>query len=197
MMIRNATFAAALSLLAHSGLTAQASPLPPEVQVQLAVQAIPEPLREGATVQGYDPSGAFVTLREGTHEMICMAPDPAQEDFEVSCHHAGLEPFFARGRELRAQGIVGRDRIQTRLEEVASGALPLPPGTTNHILTGSGFNPDTGEIQNPRLRWVIYVPGTTGADAGLPEQPSGPGVPWLMSAGTPGAHIMITPPGDR
>lgn len=195
MSIRTPFAAFALSLLAPPSLFAQTGPLPPELQIRLAVQAIPETLQEGATVQGYDASGTFVTLREGTNEMICMAPDPEREDFEVSCHQAGLEPFFARGRELRAQGILGRERIRTRLDEVASGDLPLPSGTTNHILTASGFDPETGEIENPSLRWVIYVPGTTGAQAGLAEHPSGPGVPWLMSAGTPGAHIMITPAG--
>lgn len=195
MMIRTPIAAFALTLLAPPALSAQTGPLPTELQIRLAVQAIPETLREGATVQGYDASGAFVTLREGTNEMICMAPDPEREDFEVSCHQAGLEPFFARGRELRAQGIVGSERIRTRLDEVASGRLPLPSGTTNHILTASGFEPETGEIRDPSLRWVIYVPGATGAKTGLAEHPSDPGVPWLMSAGTPGAHIMITPAG--
>jgi len=175
-------------------LAAQTGPLPPELQIRLAVQAIPEPLRAGATVQGWNAAGDFVTLREGTNAMVCMAPDPAREDFEVSCHHEGLEPFFERGRELRAQGITGRERVQARWDEVEAGTLPLPPGTTNHILTGSGFDPETAEVQDPFLRWVVYMPGETGASTGLPEQPVAPGAPWLMFPGTPGAHVMITPP---
>lgn len=175
-------------------LAAQTGPLPPELQIRLAVQAIPEPLRADATVQGWDASGEFVTLREGSNAMICMAPDPSRDDFEVSCHHEGLEPFFARGRELRARGITGRERMQARWDEIDAGTLPLPSGTTNHILTGSGFDPETAEIQDPFLRWVVYMPGETGASTGLPEQPVGPGAPWLMFPGTPGAHVMITPP---
>lgn len=191
-----ATLVASAALATSApALAAQTGPLPPELQIRLAVQAIPEPLRAGATVQGWDESGDFVTLRDGTNEMICMAPDPSREDFEVSCHHEGLEPFFARGRELRAQGVTGGERVQARWDEVEAGTLPLPSGTTNHILTGSAFDPETAEIQDPFLRWVVYMPGETGATTGLPEQPAGPGAPWLMFPGTPGAHVMITPPG--
>ena len=194
MRFRSLFLTTLFSLLGPATVSAQIGLLEPDLQIRLAVQAIPEDLRAAATVQGYDPSGSFVTLREGTNEMICMAPNPDHDDLEVSCHHIGLEPFFARGRQLRAEGVTGRARIQARLEEVASGALPLPSGTTNHILTGSGFDPETGEIQAPYLRWVIYVPGATGASSGLTEHPASPGVPWLMSPGTHGAHIMISPP---
>ncbi len=186
----------ALSAMFVPSLVAQIGPLPPELQIELAVQAIPETMRAEATVQGYDRAGELVTLREGTNDMICLAPNPGHDDFEVSCHHAGLEPFFARGRELRAKGITGSERIEARMDEVASGALSLPSGTTNHILTGSGFDAETGEIDGPYVRWVIYVPGATGLSSGLAEHPSEPGVPWLMSAGTVAAHIMISPPGE-
>ena len=55
-----------------------------------------------------------------------MAPDPTSEQLEVSCHHADLEPFFARGRELAAQGMSDRERVATRWEEHTwSGAAGL------------------------------------------------------------------------
>lgn len=184
-----------LGLLAAAPALAQTpwSGLSPEMQITLAVQAAPPEAREGATVQGYDASGNFVTLREGTNELICMAPDPAREDLEVSCHHEGLEPFFVRGRELRAQGVTGNARTQARWDEYTAGTLPIPYGTTNYILTGSGFDPATGEIQDRYLRWVIYTPMATQETTGLSTQP-GEIVPWLMFPGTPGSHIMIVPP---
>jgi hypothetical protein len=90
------------------------SGLSPETQIALAVQAAPEEMREEATVQGYDAAGSFVTLRKGSNDLVCMAPGPTREDFEVSCHHVGLEPYFARGRELSADGVNGQDRTQAR-----------------------------------------------------------------------------------
>ena len=167
--------------------------LPAELQIRLAVQAAPAEMRDGATVQGYDADGRFVTLREGTNDMICMAPNPEREGLEVSCHHADLEPFFERGRELSASGVDGQERTQTRWDEFTAGRLPIPYGGINYILTGSGFQPGTGEITDPYLRWTIYTPNATPETTGITASPSAGG-PWLMFPGTPGSHIMITPP---
>ncbi|MDH5591135.1 MAG: hypothetical protein OEZ65_07735 [Gemmatimonadota bacterium] len=169
------------------------SDLGPEAQIALAVQAAPADLRGGALVQGYDEAGSFVTLREGSNDLVCMAPNPEAERFEVSCHHAGLEAFFARGRELLAEGVTGQDRIRARWEEYEAGKLDIPYGSINYILTGTGVDAATGEIEGAYLRWTIYTPWATSATTGISGQPS-QGGPWLMLPGTPGSHIMITPP---
>lgn len=167
--------------------------LPAELQIRLAVQAAPASLRDSATVQGYDAQGRFTTLRRGSNEMICVAPNPAAEGLEVACHHRDLEPFLARGRELTAQGVTGERRTRVRWDEIANGTLRLPRGTVHAILTGSSFDSVTGQIREPYLRWVIYTPNATGRSTGFSEIPTGPGQPWLMFAGTPGAHVMISP----
>lgn len=184
-------------LLALSGpLSAQHawSDLSAEMQIRLAVQAAPPDAQADVTVQGWNASGDFVTLREGSGSLICMAPNPERETFEVSCHHRDLEPYFARGRELSAAGASGNERTQTRWDEFTAGTLAIPFGTTNHILVGSGFDPQSGEIQDAFLRWVVYTPMATPESTGLPGAPPAPAVPWIMFPGTPGAHIMITPP---
>ncbi|MFQ5536827.1 MAG: hypothetical protein ACE5GJ_05180 [Gemmatimonadota bacterium] len=168
------------------------SALSAEMQVRLALQAAPKDLRETAAVQGYDADGAFVTLRQGEGPLICMAPAPAQKVLEVSCHYRGLEPFFARGRELLAQGITGEERARTRWREYTAGTLPIPYGSINYIVVGSGFDPETGEVRDSYTRWTIYTPGATPETTGITGVP-GPGSPWLMFPGTPGAHIMIVP----
>lgn len=169
------------------------SGLDTDMQIRLAVQAAPEEARDAATVQGYDADGNFVTLREGTGVLVCLAPAPDREEFEVSCHHSSLEAYFARGRELLAQGITGNARTQARWDEYTEGKLPIPYGSTNYILTGSGFDPATAEIQDAFLRWVVYTPMATPESTGLSARP-GEIVPWLMFPGTPGSHIMIVPP---
>lgn len=170
--------------------------LAPDMQIALAVQAAPAEMRADATVQGWNAAGEFVTLRQGGNDMVCMAPTPDRESFEVSCHHEGLEPFFSRGRELAASGVTGQERIQARWDEFTAGTLPIPYGAVNYILTGSGFDPATGEVTDPYLRWTIYTPNATPETTGITHQPSAGG-PWLMFPGTPGSHIMITPPRGR
>lgn len=192
--LRFALVVSAAASVAGAPVSAQHawSGLAAEAQIRLAVQAAPAEMRDGATVQGYDASGALVTLRRGTNDLICMAPNPGAAQLEVSCHHEGLEPFFARGRELAAQGVTGQDRVSARWTEYEEGKLSIPYGSVNYILTGTGFDAATGALEGAYLRWTIYTPMATPATTGITDQP-GPG-PWLMFSGTPGSHIMITPP---
>jgi hypothetical protein len=170
-----------------------ASVSPPETQIALALQAAPEVFREGAAVVGYTEEGTVELLREGTNAVICLGPDPTSQSFSVACYHEGLEPYMARGRELAAQGVPGPARDSIRYAEVEAGELEVPYGAALHVLHGSGFDPETATIHDPFLRWVIYTPGATAESTGLRTDAS-EGEPWLMSAGTPGAHIMIVPP---
>jgi hypothetical protein len=165
-----------------------------EVQIASAVLAAPAELRDGAAVLGFDAQGARVKLREGTNEMICLAPDPAKKTFEADCYHKDLEPFMARGRELLAQKITGAKRTEIRNKEVEDGKLAMPrEPRTLYVLTGSSFDAATGKVQDSYLRWVIYVPFATPKTTGLSTKGSD-GAPWLMAPGPAAAHIMINPP---
>src|SRR5437764_2128222 len=167
---------------------------PKETQIAAAVLAAPTELRDGAAVLGYNPQGELVRLREGKNELICLASDPAKTAFSAACYHRDLEPYMARGRELLAQKVTGQKRNDIRWKEVAEGKLALPrEPRTLYVLTGSGFDADTGKVKDAYLRWVIYVPYATPETTGLSTKASD-NAPWLMSAGTAGAHIMINPP---
>ncbi len=166
----------------------------PEVQISGAVLAAPEELRAGAAVLGYDAQGGRVMLRAGKNEMICLATDPTRTAFNVACYHKDLEPFMARGRELLAQKVTGAKRNEIRFKEIEDGKLPMPKAPrTLYVLTGKSYDPATGKVEDPYLRWVIYVPFATAESTGLSTKAS-EGAPWLMSPGTAGAHIMINPP---
>lgn len=84
-------------------LPAQAIP-PADWQIRTALMAVPEEFRDGARVYGYDPSGKFTTLRQGTNDYIALADDPTNDSFSTAAYHKDLDPFMARGRELKAQG---------------------------------------------------------------------------------------------
>jgi hypothetical protein len=165
-----------------------------DAQIAAAVLAAPEDRRAAATVLGYDDKGNLVTLRKGSNEFVCLADDPRAQGVSVACYHQDLEPYMARGRELRAQGVTNQRAINdTRWKEVQSGSLKMPKEPrTLYVLTGKGFEPSAGVVTQPYLRWVIYVPFATAETTGLSTRPVENG-PWLMDPGTPGAHIMITP----
>ncbi|MCI0388637.1 MAG: hypothetical protein MOB07_07700 [Acidobacteria bacterium] len=170
---------------------------PAEEQIASAVLAAPEERRAGATVLGYDAQGKVVTLRKGSNDLICLADKPTDNRFSVACYHKDLEPYMARGRELEAQGISGNDRNEKyRWKEIKEGKLVMPKEPRIlYVLSGKGFDAASGTVTNSSLRWVLYYPFATAETTGLSTKAK-KGEPWLMDAGTPGAHIMLNPPGN-
>jgi hypothetical protein len=140
---------------------------------------------------GYDAAGKFTTLREGKG-MICLAQYPKEPRFHVSCYHESLEPFMARGRDLRASGTPETQVDTVRFAEVKSGKLKVPDGpATLYQIFGSAIDPETMAEKEGRRLYVVYIPGATGASTGLAERPKGTD-PWIMFPGTPKAHIMFS-----
>ena len=165
-----------------------------EARLAGAVMAAPADQRATATVLGQDAQGRWITLREGQGYLVCLADDPAQDGSSVACYHKDLDPFMARGRELAAAGTKGRGPTEdVRYKEVEAGSLKMPaqPSLLT-IVQGSRFDSSTGTVVDAYTRWVIYTPYATAEATGLPTTP-GPGAPWLMFPGSPGAHIMISP----
>lgn len=177
-----------------SARTSRAQVPPPDEQIAAAVTPAPDDMQEEATVLGYDASGELVTLREGTNELICLADDPEDDRFHAACYHESLEPFMERGRALRAEGVSGAEVNNMRQDEIESGELSMPDHPASlYSLTGAedSFDPETGTVSDASPLYVVYTPFATGDQLGLPTRPTGD-MPWLMDAGKPWAHIMIT-----
>lgn len=167
-----------------------------EVQIKTAVLSLSDADKDGAMVYGYDGYGKMVVLREGTNNLVCLGDNPAKEGISTSCYFSQLEPFMARGRELKAQGKNTEELRKIRGEEVASGQLKMPEAPSMmYVYYGKDENYDkaTGELKDGKLRYVIYTPYATSESTGLPEKPHAPGMPWIMDPGTHRAHIMIGP----
>lgn len=171
-----------------------------EVQIKGALLAAPAEKADGAMIYGYSDKGELVVLRKGTNEFICLADDPSQASFNVSCYHKDLDPFMDRGRVLKAQGKDMKEIFDTREAEVKSGKLKMPKHpTTLFVYTASteNYNRNTGEVKDGYIRSVVYIPYATTETTGLPLKPAAPGMPWLMHPATHGAHIMISPPKSK
>jgi hypothetical protein len=191
----------ALSLfgMAASAQTTPAVPAPrltltADQQIAVAVTPLPKEFRDSATVLGYGADGKLVELRPGRGAMVCLAPDPARERVQAACYHRSLEPFMARGRQLRAEGVRGDQIDSVRFAEVRSGKLSFPESAALlYSITGDAGSYDaaTGTIKGRPL-YVVYVKNATAATTGLPAQPV-PGMPWIMHPGTIKAHIMFAP----
>lgn len=187
---------ALVTISAHT-VAAQSTPLvvpPAETQITQAVLPLPEDMRDSASVLGYSTDGKLVSLRKGSGAMICLANNPRFERFHVACYHKSLEPFMARGRELRSLGVMGDSIDVVRFREAKDGKLKMPvtPASLYSLSGGKDAYDPATKTAKARALFVIYVPYATGASLGLSEVPAR-GTPWVMNPGTPKAHIMFVP----
>jgi hypothetical protein len=187
MNVRLALFCSAAILTGFAADTPS-----PEWQIKTALLAAPKADQDGATVLGYDSSGAVVTLRKGTNNFICLADNPKQKGFSVACYHRDLEPFMARGRVLSSQGKNAAEIFNIREEEVKAKKLPMPDKSILNVATGK-LDEKSGEVTELYTRYVIYIPYATVETTGIPLVPVADGAPWIMNPGTHRAHIMINP----
>lgn len=183
----------AASLGAARVSRAQAALPTVEQQIAASVLALPAPMQAGATVMGYRSAGKLETLRAGKNGMTCLALFAVEKNFHVACYHDGMEPFMARGRELRAQGVKDPQVDSVRFAEVASGKIKMPKMAALYQIFGKAdsWDPATGKVSNASTLLVVYVPGATAESSGLSPIPTKIG-PWIMYPGTPKAHIMIS-----
>lgn len=164
----------------------------PATQIAGAVLPLPDSMRPGARVLGYE-GGKLVELRPGANDMICLADSPADSTFQASCYHKSLEPFMARGRVLREQGLKRQGIDSVRQAEIKSGALAMPAGPAalySVFAKTDKFDPAAGAPTGATGLDVIYLPYATTATTGISTQPSDKS-PWLMHPGEYRAHVMI------
>ena len=171
--------------------------VPSEVdQIGAAILAAPDDAQEDATVMGYKRAGHVVMLRQGTNELVCLTDDPEKDGFSVACYHKDLEPYMARGRELREAGVGAAENLATREAEVEAGTLAWPEKARSlYIRAGAegAYDSNTKSAPGSSVRYVVYIANATAESTGLAESPGAPGAPWLMGGGTFRAHIMIMP----
>jgi hypothetical protein len=166
-------------------------------QIEGALLAAPESLREGATVLGSGgsprPGDVLTVLRDGTNDLVCLVDDPEREDFHVACYHESLDPFMRLGRVLRAEGLDRSEVMESRYAALEAGEFSMPDAAALYSLTADS-RPGPGsesDAEGLRRLTAVYLPNATLEGTGLPGRPAG-GFPWLMLPGTPWAHIMIS-----
>lgn len=160
-------------------------------QIAAAVLALPDAMREDAGVMGYKTVGKLEQLRPSKNGMLCLADDPAEAKFHVSCYHDGMDPFMARGRELRGQGVKGTEVDSVRFKEVKAGKIKMPTAPASlYQIFGESYDVATGKVLKGQALFVVYIPFATEKSTGLSTK-SAEKTPWLMFPGTPKAHIMF------
>lgn len=160
-----------------------------EQKIAEAVLPLPEDLKAEATVITTDPdTGARVVLREGTNQVECQPPDPVSQ--QTFCRNRSSAPVRDLTAKLRGEGKSSAEIQAAIAAGREAGTLPSPSfGEMMYLLRHND--------RQIKLLWVMLVPGATPESIGVSTVSqrdnalNGEGRPWLMRAGTPGAHIMI------
>ena len=180
---------AGASLLLNLFAVAAGAAEPVDAQIAQAVQPLPADLQAGATVVSYDPAtGARTVLRHGTNTIECEPTNPA--DGFTRCYSNLTAPRREMEAKLRAEKKSDKEVREAVAEAIKAGTLKTPPfGTMAYRLSSK-----EGVIK--RL-WIMSVPFATPESIGVSTVSQrdgalkGQGLPWLMLAGTAGAHVMI------
>ncbi len=157
-------------------------------QIAQAVAPLPEDLQAGATVYTYDAeTGARKVLRQGTNQVECRPKNDVGETWCYSVSSSGRRDLSAK---LRAEGKSGEE-LQAAFAAAAEAGT-IEPSPFGAMMYRAYDKPD--KIQ---LLHVVTLPNATAEEMGMSTTSqrdpglAGQGRPWMMRAGTPGAHLMI------
>ena len=160
-----------------------------QADVDKALLALPEGLRNQTTVIKWKSDFTYDTLRKGTNGLVCYDRSgmPLQQPFAVQCTSAGNLPREAQN--LKAESTGDRAKSEAILKDMEQNGTRAKPefGSVWYHMSG----PDRDHVSAHEV--TIAVPGATQASLGLPEQRRNNGA-WIMNAGTTTAHIMV--PGE-
>lgn len=156
--------------------------------VALALLPLPDTLRAQATVVQYH-DGVRALLRRGTNGLTCVADQPGDQRLSLLCYPSSIDPYMHRRRELREEGVRGAEFRAILGAEVRRGGLYLPSGVMIRNVSGA-INQDSGVPDSVRVWSEMFVPFANAGELGIPEFDAGLD-PWMMSAGTVGAHVMV------
>ena len=163
-----------------------------EDDVSLATLAAPPSMRDGATVLDLRADGTTEVLRQGTNGLICWnnrGRPGAMGPVDVQCTVEGNRARLEQNHAFESGGGTVRE-VQDRFTQAEADGTRVMP------VFGSIFYryyQAAGTESTPKFRThtTVAVPYATQESLGFPTA-RGPGMLWLMEAGTSGAHLMVS-----
>jgi len=173
------------------GAPPPAAPLEPgasQADVDKAVLALPENMRNQTMVIKWKPDFTYDTLRKGSNGLVCWDRSgfPLQQPFALEC--SSTANIDRAAQNLKGEALGDRAKANEMFNDQEKNGTRVKPafGSVWYHLSG----PDR---EHARAHMTIAVPMATAQSMGLPDKSTPNGI-WIMNAGTTTAHLMI--PGE-
>lgn len=152
--------------------------LPQDVEIEMALDAAPEHLRNDATVYVFEENG-YRKARNGGNGFVCMVNRDGNQhgdnDIKPTCWDPEgsrtIVPVMLRVGELIAQSANAEAIAKDIDAGFSSGRFTSPQKAgIAYMLKGDiGFDPETQQITNSLFppHYMIYSPGVSNADIGM------------------------------
>src|SRR5438067_11793426 len=142
---------------------AQLQPGASQADVDKAVLALPENLRNQATVIKWKPDFMYDTLRKGTNGLVCYDRSgfPLQQRFSVECtSSANLD---RQAQNLKAEALGDRTKTQEMLNDQEKNGTRVKPA-----LGSLWYHLARAQREHARAHMPIAGPGATAQPLGPP-----------------------------
>jgi hypothetical protein len=167
-----ATYTAAQGLAPghdHSAIGGRVLPLPRDLEIRLAVNALPKQLRAGATVLVMESTG-YVEARHGTNPFTCIVSRRAGNFYPVCFDEEGARtilPAFADDAVLRLKGATDEEVERQLAQGFEQGHYrpPARPGIA-YMLSPATYMLENGTLTRSVPHTMFYAPFLTNADIG-------------------------------
>lgn len=168
--------------------------LPRDLEIRLAVNALPKELRDGATVLVLESDG-YVKVRSGTNPFTCIVSRRGGNFYPVCFDEEGTHtilPAFADDAVFRMNGSTEQEIERKLAEGFATGRYrpPSRPGIA-YMLSPATYMMNAGKLVRTPPHTMFYAPFLTNTDIG--------GLPGKTAfVDRPGPHGMfIVPAGQK
>jgi len=144
--------------------------LPRDLEMRLAVNALPATLREGASVMVLDPTG-YTLAKTGTNPFTCIVSRRAGNFYPVCFDAEGTRtilPAFADDAVLRLKGATPEEVDRKMAEGFESGRYrpPARPGIAYMLSPATYMMNAAGKLARTPPHTMFYAPFLTDADIG-------------------------------
>jgi hypothetical protein len=158
--------------------------LPTDLELRLAVNALPKDLRDGASVLVLEPAG-YVKARTGINPFTCMVSRRGGNLYPVCFDEEGTRtilPAFADDAVLRLKGGTDQEVERQLAEGFEQGRYrpPARPGIA-YMLSPATYMLEGGRLTRTPPHTMFYAPFLTNADV----------------AGMPGTSVFVDRPGPH